>query len=520
MLSGGFSMRLLLFAILASASLPASAQNHEHESHADMAAPELPVILDGYGDGGFPITTKNPQAQAFFNNGMQLAHGFAHKAAVAAMQEAERLDPDCAMCVWGEAWAGGPTINFGKEGDELKNITQLATKAQKLAQAHGTPTERALTAALVARYQNGGGSKPGDLAFAQAMERISKAHPTDDAFATIAADAWLIAPGDNDREVKRDLQHSIALLERVLARSPNYTPAMHFYIHATEYAGEPEKAEPYANRLGELAPNAAHLIHMPSHTFYWVGRYQDAANANVKAVEVAIAQAKKLNLPDPDGLWGLPYHLHNITYGIGGALMAGDAATAMALAKPLVAKAASRTDDTVYKQTVASSGYFAYARFAEPADALSLPEPKLPILKGAWRYMRGEVLAREKKPADVRAEAAAITPLPGERKAASILLDIEGLVLQGRAAMLEAKPADALARFEKAAALQEDKQFASITDPPAFWYPVRRSVAEAKLAMGDMAGARAALEASLKIRPKDPAALALLAKLDGKTAAR
>ena len=513
-------MRFLMCAILACAALPVSAQTHEHESHGDMAAPARPVILDGYGDGGFSITTHNPQAQAFFNNGMQLAHAFAHKAAVAAMQEAERLDPECAMCVWGEAWAGGPTINFGKEGDELKNIALLAVKAQRLARAHGTGTERALTAALAARYRNGGGSKPGDLAFAKAMEKIAKTHPTNDAFATIAADAWLIAPSDNDREVKRDLQHSIALLERVLARSPNYTPAMHFYIHATEYAGAPGKAEPYADRLGGLAPNAAHLIHMPSHTFYWVGRYQDAASANARAVEVALAQAKKLHLPDPDGLWGLPYHLHNISYGIGGALMAGDAATAMMLAKPLVAAAAAQKDDSVYKQTVASNGYFAYAMFAEPADALSLPEPKPPVLKGAWRYMRGEALARENKPAEVRAEAAAIAPLPGERKAASLLLDIERLVLEGRAAMLEGQPADALASFEKAAALQESQQFANITDPPAFWYPVRRSVAEAKLAMGDKVGARAALEASLKIRPKDPAALTLLAKLDAKTAAR
>src|SRR5262245_36798386 len=98
-----------------------------------LAAEAHPQILDGYGDGGFPITTANPAAQRYFNNGIQLAHAFEHDAAVAAMREAERLDPQCAMCVWGEAWAGGPTINFNKEGDELKQLSVLAAKAQGLA---------------------------------------------------------------------------------------------------------------------------------------------------------------------------------------------------------------------------------------------------------------------------------------------------------------------------------------------------------------------------------------------------
>ena len=79
-----------------------------------LALEEGPAqILPGYGDGGFAIRTGVPQAQAFFNNGMQLAHAYAHGAAVKAFEEAVRRDPDCAMCLWGLAWASGPTINFG-----------------------------------------------------------------------------------------------------------------------------------------------------------------------------------------------------------------------------------------------------------------------------------------------------------------------------------------------------------------------------------------------------------------------
>jgi hypothetical protein len=279
-------------------------------------------------------------------------------------------------------------------------------------------------------------------------------------------------------------------------------------------------AERYADHLAALAPKASHLVHMPSHTFYWLGRYEDAAQANAKAVEIGIEQARTLGVAMPDGMWGLPYHVHTTPFGIGGALMAGDGEVAMKLATPLVAAAATRTDDSNYRQIVASQGYFAFARFAEPAAALALPEPKQTILKGAWHYMRGEALARGNKPADVLVEAGAISSLPGEAKLeygslqAARLLQIERLVLEGRAALLQHRPAEALVKFEQAAAIQEEKLFASVTDPPSFWYPVRRSVAEAELAMGNTAAARAALQRSLALRPRDPAAQAMLDQLN------
>ena len=94
-----------LAATAAAADPPAPANGHGEMNHADMTAPKTPQLMSGYGTGGFPITTKVPLVQAFFDNGMQLAHAFAHKAAIAAMAEAVRLDPDCAMCLWGEAWA-------------------------------------------------------------------------------------------------------------------------------------------------------------------------------------------------------------------------------------------------------------------------------------------------------------------------------------------------------------------------------------------------------------------------------
>ena len=91
------------------AAEPPAATPSAHDCGGDAAAPAKAALLPGYGDGGFKVATAVPMAQAYFDNGMQLAHAFAHKAAIAAMAEAARLDPDCAMCAWGHAWAAGPT---------------------------------------------------------------------------------------------------------------------------------------------------------------------------------------------------------------------------------------------------------------------------------------------------------------------------------------------------------------------------------------------------------------------------
>lgn len=492
---------------------------HTGMSHDDMTAPKTPQIMPGYGGGGFAISTKVQRAQDFFDNGMQLAHAFAHKAAIAAMTEAVRSDPNCAMCLWGEAWASGPTINYGKSSDELKLLADMADKAAKLAEKNGTEREKALIHALQLRYKNGGGSKPGDLNFARAMAVLASRYPADDEIAVIAADAWLMTKADTPGENKLNAELAMPLLQSVLKRNPDYTPAIHFYIHATEVAEVPALAEPYADKLARLAPRASHLVHMPSHTYYWVGRYQDAANANMRAVEIGIENAKALGLPPPDGVWGLPYHVHNVTYGLGGALEAGDARIGLALGRPLVERSQTGTDVSAFGQLVAANGYFAMAKFAEPSEVLALPEPKLPFLLAAWHYARGEAFAREGKAVEVRKEAAAIrgvtaalNPDDGSAQAQQLIF-IARNVLAGRAAMLEKRPGDAVNSFEQAAEIQESQDFSTVSDPPAWYYPVRRDLAQAQLAMGDRAGAVQQAEAALKYRAKDPETLALLRKL-------
>jgi hypothetical protein len=483
----------------------------------DLPVGATPQLYPGYGNGGFVVTTRSEQAQAFFNNGMQLGHAFAHHAALAAFTEAAKLDPTCAMCAWGESWSAGPTINYTIDAGQQKAALGKVLAAEKLLTARSPARERDMIAALKLRYVNGGGKAAGDLAFAKAMDSLTRKYPQDNEIATIAADAWMIPASLNNNMAT--LPRAVALLEGVLKRNPDYTPAIHFYIHATELSGFPKRAEPYADKLAKLAPESSHLIHMPSHTYYWVGRYQDAADANVAAADLGARDAKIDGLNQPGGLWQLPYHGHNVQYGVGGALISGDAKAALGLSDPMIEAMTPLPVDNLYMQMGMGTGYFAEGLFADPAKVMALPEPnaKQPYSRQFRLYARGEAQARLGNAAGVRAELAKITlpPLPAKPDTlttqARQLVLIAQLVLEGRAAMLEKKPAVAQRAFLKAAKLDEATLMRTLSDPPAWWYPVRRSYAAALLAAGNPRAALKQTGLVLARRPADPVTLSIRA---------
>jgi tetratricopeptide (TPR) repeat protein len=478
---------------------------------AGGAATKTPVMLPGFGTGGFKVRTSAPDAQAWFDYGMKLAHAFNHEPATDAFVEASRRDPTCAMCVWGEAWSRGPTINFDIEPDAKKRAAELAAKAVVLAEG-GPEKERLLAAALVKRYDPALG-KDAYVAFAQAMDGVAARFPTDNEIAVITADAWMIARwGDRNAQ-----NRAMALLTEVLKRDPNDTGAIHFYIHVTEAAGVPQYALPFARRLGELAPAAAHLVHMPSHTFIHVGLYQLATDVNAKASDedkAFIAQTGQ------GKLWIDSYHAHNVMFGLGGAMLAGDGGQSLTFADELGDLAKSLDDKQSWPQISVGPRYFAYGRWAAPDKVLALPEPdaKQGYLRAMWRYARGEALARKGDAVGVLAEAKAIeqvdlSSLKESRDYGERLVAIAKDVLRGRAALLQGRWDAAADAFRRGAEIQEAR-FARSWDPPAWWYPVRRSLAEAELRAGRLDAAEADARTVLKTWRDDPVSEWVLAGVE------
>ena len=480
------------------------------------------VMVEGFGTGGFVVDTANPEAQAWFDHGVRLRWAFEHKESVRAFRKARLLDPTCGMCAWGEAWALGPNLNGGGNDDDSQAAALRAARdARRLARG-AAPMQRQMIDALVQRYSGLKGSR--DRRFAQAMDRIARRHPSDVAVAAITADAWMLNADewwDEDGKAKDPgITRAMAVLEQTLAAAPDDPGAIHLYIHLTEWSDDPHKAIPYGERLASLAPGASHLVHMPSHTFYRVGRYKDAMRSNVNAVALD-RRYDELAKP-PGGIQGMPLHGHNIHFGMGGALMAGGAGDGLMLAERFLKTYPDIPVENAWRQLMANDAYAIYGRFGDAAVVAALKEPPEthPLLRASWRYARGEAAARRGDAAAVRAEAEAIKALRDaptlkgpDVKDNQDFVELSQRILEGRAAMIEDNAPAAVAAFTRAAGIQASRDGEG-GDPPIIWYPTRRSLAAALLANGDAAGAKAKIEQLLVDWPADPYSYFVLAQAE------
>jgi hypothetical protein len=309
----------------------------------------------------------------------------------------------------------------------------------------------------------------------------------------------------------------VKLLEGALQREPKDTGAIHFYIHATEMSGFGTRALPYAETLQALAPAASHLVHMPSHTYFWAGRYRQAEASNLDAVAIDKANAERLKLRD--GVFGLIYHGHNVQFGEAAALMDGDGKGALVLASAELAQLGKVMPDESFRQVGLGTAYFVYGRYGAKAEIRALPDPgpRLILADAMWLYAKGEAAVRDGDVAAVKAQTRALEalrpdlkPLKDFRPQAQAMIEVARLVLSGRAAMLERRWGDAEAAYRRAAEIQETR-LGRTADPPAWWYPVRRSLAAALLAEGRTRDAAAEAQKALNRWAYDPIALRILA---------
>ncbi|MGE0179783.1 MAG: hypothetical protein AB7O91_08200 [Sphingomonas sp.] len=469
-----------------------------------------PVLLDGLGHAGLEPDTANPEARAWFAQGVRLIWAFDEVEAVRAFQQAQRLDPTCALCHFGEAWARGPTINLNPRTEELGAARAAARRA--LALVHSlNRRDRFLVRGQALRTRDGADFS--NAAYAAFMEGAALRMPGDDTLQVMAADARMITW---DRGAGQPGSLAQRLLERVLARNPDHNGAIHYYIHLTDWIDRQHLAERYADRLGRIAPAASHLVHMPSHTYYGVGRYEDAAAANVAAIAADRTFNAQANPVASDYRFYL--NRHNMHFAINSALARGDGATAQAVAGQYRAAYLSGDRIPPASRLLGSALSYAAGLHAPVAEVMAIPEGEDAVDRAMRHYARGEAQARAGDAAAVRAEARALAALregtaaPQLGRGGAMLAEVVQGVLEGRAAMIERRYGEAAAAYRRAMDTQLRAGFSM--DPPLFWYSVRRSLAAALLAGGDARRARAQLHASLRRWPNDPLALYALSLAD------
>jgi len=509
---------LIISAVLASSGCGGGADSQSSASPAETLVQRAGApLFDGMSDYHMPITTADPDAQRYFDQGMVLAFGFNHAESIRSFRAAQTLDPNCAMCFWGEALATGPNINVTSNGKAIMAPAERASARAAIDQALAlidgvTLKEQDWIKALDQRYDGQGDTPrdPLDRAWADALADMAARYPDDTTVASVYAEALMnTMPWDYwgpDGEAKPDTQAVIASLEAVMAADPDHPLALHLYIHALEASSNAKKAEPAADRLADLVPGSGHLVHMPSHIYFRVGRYQDSALANIRAAEVDEAYIAQCNA---QGFYPALYYPHNIHFLWASSTMQGQSALSLDSARRVVANVrVEQVEQFPTIQFFRTVPMLSLVRFARWEEILVEPEPHEPFAfaRAIWHYGRGVAHAALGDPEAALIELAAIEQLEpqvdeifmGNVYPARDLLEIAKALLIGEMAYRSGDAASAVLAFEEAVAMQDALPY---TEPPFWYYPTRQSLGAALLASDRVAEAQAVFERDLEQYP-------------------
>jgi hypothetical protein len=509
-----------------------SASSHSSMGHGQHAGSARPVLYDSLGSYSYPITTTSTDAQRWFDQGLRLMYAFNHHEAQRAFREAARLDPRCAMCFWGIAMTEGGNYNDPTNAEREKKALAAIQEARERA-AGVRPPERALIEALSRRHSaDPQAQRPAlDRAYADAMREVARQFPDDLEAATFFADAtmnlrpWnLWAPDGTPHSGTEEI---VATLERVLARNANHPGALHLYIHAVEASRTPGRAEGAADRLRSLMPGAGHMVHMPSHIYWRVGRYADAVAVNIAATKADQAYFKTAQ---PSPIYRGLYYPHNIDFVWQSASMSGRSAETIRAAREF----AENAPPEMIKQmpdmeTAPVAPIVALARFGRWDEVLRYPAPprEWPYTSGVWRYARGLAFNAKGQAVDAGRELreleAILQAVPAERTVgfffrARNVLQLAANVLAGEMA---AKAGDAATaeRLLRAAVAEQDTHW--FTEPPPWYFPVRQALGAVLLQAGRAGEAEQVYREDLRRNPGNGWSLFGLAqslKAQGKTA--
>ena len=472
------------------------------------------LLYAGFGNYQREVQTGSAEAQQWFDQAMQLLYGFNHDEAIRSFEKAAQADPDCAIAWWGIAYANGLHIN-NPEMPEAKSRYAWEAAQQALALVDAAaPVEKALVRAVAKRYAWPPPEDRSSLdqAYADAMEEAWAAFPNDaDVGALFAESLMNLQPWDlwthNGTPKGRTLE-IVAVLERVLEMDPDHPGANHFYIHTVEASNDPDRAVAAADRLVDLVPGAGHLVHMPAHIYTRVGRYADAADANVRAIEADRAYFAQAPAPDFYSL----YFVHNIHFLAYAAMMEGRYETAMKAARELEADIPEEfiRDYVELADGLMPTTFHVMVRFGRWEDILAEPEAQeFRLLSRAFRhYARSVAYSATGRTDEAAAELAAYDELAAQVpeswfvgvNPAQSVLPLARKMAEGELLFRKGDRDQAFAVLREAAALEDQLVY---DEPPGWMQPVRHALGALLMADGRFAEAEAVYRDDLERNAKN-----------------
>jgi tetratricopeptide (TPR) repeat protein len=451
------------------------------------------TLMSGLGSVHHPVTTTNPEAQRFFDQGLALVYAFNHDEAVRSFKRAAALDPRMAMAYWGMALALGPNINLDVDPQREKAAYDAVQKALSLvAKAGGN--ERAYIEALAKRYSIDPKADLKKLAadYKNAMGELVKSYPDDLDAATLYAESamdlrpwqlWTI-----DGKPAAGTEEIVAVLESVLRRDPNHAGAIHYYIHAVEASPNPERALAYAPKLGKLMPAAGHLVHMPAHIYARTGDYEMAARTNEDA---AAADRAYMQSSGVQGIYPLMYYSHNLHFLAIANTMQGRFADSMKAAKQLEGNVGPALKEMPMLVTP-----LILVRFGRWDDIENLPQPdpKLFGINAIWHFARSMgyasaanlVRAESERQSFLNSLKLIPADAPYGLNPASKIKSIADNVLNARIASAKGDNKTAIESLRKAIEIEDSLAY---DEPPTWFLPVREMLGGALLKQGDFSAA-------------------------------
>ena len=474
---------------------------------AQTAAPPPPLYKD-LGTHHKAVGTKVPAAQQYFDQGLRLVYGFNHAEAIRSFTRATELDPSCAMCFWGIAYAYGPHVNAGMDSASGVKAYEAAQKAVALS-AKASPGEQAYIRAVAARYAKVPPSNRASLdsAYSRAMGDVARRYPDDLDAASLYAESLMdLRPWNYwtpEGKPYPGTEEIVRQLERVIARNPEHPAACHYYIHAVE-AVNPQLAVPCAERLARLMPGEGHMVHMPAHIYIRVGRYNDAANSNVHAIHTDETFIEGQN--HPVTVYSLAYYPHNIHFLAFASTMAGRSAQALEASKTLMSKvnvdAARQVPMLQEMMPYHVLTLTTFGRWDEVlAEPLPPPDIRMPFAM-AW-YARGVAYAAKGQLAQAQTALDTVKAIDGATPADAPLktpVSIAVHALMGEIATRNGKLDEGIAPFREALKIEDAGLY---FEPPKWYYPIRQSLGAALLKAGRPAEAEAVYREDLKRFPEN-----------------
>ena len=472
------------------------------------------LALDpGVGSVHFAVSTKNAEAQKYFDQGMAYLYGFNHDAAIASFKRAAELDPKLAMADWGVAYALGPNINLDVDPDREKQAYEGVQAAQK---KRGSLKERALIAALAKRYSNDPKADLKALAldYSNAMRAVHIKYPSDDDVATLYAESMMdLNPWkfwSTDGQPAADTEKIVAVLESVLKRNPNHLGANHYYIHTIEASPHPERALASAKRFATLAPASGHLVHMPAHIYQRTGNYAGAAEANEKAAAVDREFIAKHGAA---GVYPLMYYNHNLQFGSASYAMMGRYAEAKKMADEFGTNAANIAKEMPMIEAAAASPLLIDARFgkwneivkATPATAGPMSTVFTHFARGVAFARLGDIASAEKEHEAFEQARKTLTDDPGFfQNSPKMVAAVADGILDGRIAEAKGDRDTALQAYRRAVASADALSY---DEPPDWFYPARETLGGALLRFGEPAEAEKVFRDDLDRNANNPRSL-------------